>query len=56
MIYLRLCMIGTALLVTAVILTWKAYDKPWLWLGMLIIGEIVTWIGVIPILSKFLSQ
>lgn len=49
---LFLCITGTTLLVTSVLLCWFMHDRPWLWLGMLIVGEIVALSGAIPVLSK----
>lgn len=51
--YLILCIVGVILLVFAVILCIIAHEHTLLWGGMLILGEIVSWIGAIPILLNF---
>lgn len=47
------CIIGLVLLVSAPVLCWFQYDRPAIWLGVLIIGEFTAWHGVFSILSKF---
>lgn len=49
---LFLCIIGTCMLVASPILCWFQHDKPLLWMGVLIGGEIIAWSGALPILSK----
>lgn len=50
---ITLCAVGVGLLTGAMVLCWFAHDYPALWLGMLLVGEIVAWSGAIPILSNF---
>ena len=37
------CLIADIFLISGPILCWKQNDKPWLWLGSTIIGEVIAW-------------
>lgn len=50
---LFLCIAGLGALIAAPLLCWFQHDREWLWLGVLIAGEIMAWSGALPILSKF---
>lgn len=51
-----LCIVGLILLIASPILCWFLHDKEFLWMGTLVIGEIVAWTGIFSTLSKFLGQ
>ncbi len=40
------CLVGLILLIAAPLLCWFQHDREWLWMTVLIVGEVVAWYGI----------
>ena len=53
---LTFCVAGLIMLLASPVLCWGYFERPYIWLSSLIVGELFAFIGVVLIISELLCK